>query len=128
MVVGLTIVDQMNWRCDMRYTNYDIIETESGELFLYLSSSYYMLTGNLRMESHARKNIKGVFGKHKKTGNLREWVGEATRSPTKKPTFDDIKKMADVMEYADVSARYAEGWATAVDAVNPPIITSEMVK
>ena len=114
MVVGLTIVDQMNWRCDMRYTNYDIIETESGELFLYLSSSYYMLTGNLRMESHARKNIKGAFGKHKKTGNLREWVGEATTPKKTTTTAAALSDMAKVLDSADVSAMYEEGWAAAL--------------
>jgi len=96
----------------MRYTNYDIIETEGGELFLYLSSSYYKLTGDPLAESHARKNIKADFGKHKKTGNLREWIGEATG----KETLDvsSMRTMAAAMDAADVSSKYERGWRDAM--------------
>jgi len=85
----------------MRYTNYDIIETESGDIFLYLSSQYYKLTGDPKMESFARKNINKGFGTHKKTGDLREWICEAT---TGKPPLDieAIMDMKEVLDAADV--------------------------
>ena len=97
----------------MRYTNYDIIETEGGELFLYLSSSYYKLTGDPLAESHARKNIKADFGKHKKTGNLRQWIGEAI--PKEKETLAaTTTARADIVD-KDVSAKWREAAAISAD-------------
>jgi len=97
----------------MRYTNYDIIETESGDLFLYLSSQYYKLTGDPKMESFARKNIHKDFGRHKKTGDLREWVAEAM--PKSGPSLDDLLRMKETLDAADVPAD--DRWASAVDGM-----------
>lgn len=61
----------------MDYNNYDLIETESGDLFLRLSSKFYCLTAPLTMESRARTRIdKNEYGSYEKVGNLRQWVQE----------------------------------------------------
>ncbi len=102
----------------MRYTNYDIIETDSGDIFLYLSGSYYKLTGDPKAESFARKIIHKDFGSHKKTGDLRVWVCEAT---PKKETVDieSLKMMSDVFDAHDIGmskVHWGEAYADAIKA------------
>jgi len=104
----------------MRTVNFDIIETTSGDLFLKLSSRFYKLTGDPKAESHARNSIDTAqFGKQKKTGNLREWVGEATQLEKKTVDIEDLKMMADVFDTHDISPgkiHWGEAYADAVRA------------